>query len=408
VIFEIDLFVLTANRKALPDIMNYVFLSPHFPPNYYLFCIRLRELGGVALGVADESYDNLRPELRQALNDYYKVSDMHDYDALVRGLGYFTSRYGKLDKLDSFNEYWLQTEAGLRNDFNLDGLRPADMPAMKQKSLMKAVFHKCGIETAAGIVVQDAAQARAFALEAGFPLVAKPDIGVGAHGTWRISDTAQLDSFLADERSTGYFLEKFIRGSIETFDGLTNNRGEIVFCSSLEYSQGIMETVNADNDVYYYTRRVIPADLRAAGTALVREYGLRGRFFHFEFFRTPENKLLGLEVNMRLPGGLTPDMWNFSNDFDIYQQWARIAMDQPFSAKCEYPYHCAYIGRKNRIGYAHKHDEVVAALGKALVHHQEISGVFASALGDYGYLVRSPDISQIHDMARLIHRHAGV
>jgi len=70
------------------------------------------------LGLADAEYDALRPELRQALTEYYRVSDMHNYDELVRALGYFTHRYGKLDRLDSMNEYWLETEARLREDFN--------------------------------------------------------------------------------------------------------------------------------------------------------------------------------------------------------------------------------------------------------------------------------------------------
>src|SRR5512143_682500 len=85
--------------------MNFVFLSPHFPPNYYQFCVHLRNLGANVLGLAEEPYDRLRPELKHALTDYYKVNAMHDYAELVRALGYFTHRYGKIDRLDSLNEY---------------------------------------------------------------------------------------------------------------------------------------------------------------------------------------------------------------------------------------------------------------------------------------------------------------
>jgi len=64
--------------------MNFVYLSPHFPPNYYRFCVGLREEGVNVLGLADAPYESLRPELRGALSEYYRVDDMNSYDALVR------------------------------------------------------------------------------------------------------------------------------------------------------------------------------------------------------------------------------------------------------------------------------------------------------------------------------------
>ena len=36
--------------------MNFVYLSPHFPPNYYRFCAGLREEGVNVLGLADAPY----------------------------------------------------------------------------------------------------------------------------------------------------------------------------------------------------------------------------------------------------------------------------------------------------------------------------------------------------------------
>ncbi|MBN2571723.1 MAG: hypothetical protein JXA68_06310, partial [Ignavibacteriales bacterium] len=94
--------------------MNIVFLSPHFPPHYYLFCVYLRTFGANVLGLADEHYHSLRQELKEVLSDYYKVFDMNSYDELLRALGYFTHKFGKLDRIDSLNEYWLETEAKLR------------------------------------------------------------------------------------------------------------------------------------------------------------------------------------------------------------------------------------------------------------------------------------------------------
>ena len=56
--------------------MNFVFLSPHFPPNYYQFAVALRNQGVNVLGLADERYDSLRPELKAAMGEYYHVDDI--------------------------------------------------------------------------------------------------------------------------------------------------------------------------------------------------------------------------------------------------------------------------------------------------------------------------------------------
>ncbi len=130
--------------------MNFVFLSPHFPPNYYQFAAALKNHGVTVLGLADENYDSLRPELKSVLTEYFRVNNMHNYDELVRALGYFTHRYGKLDRLDSHNEYWLETEARLRTDFNIPGIRSDQIDRIKRKSRMRETFLKAGIKVARG------------------------------------------------------------------------------------------------------------------------------------------------------------------------------------------------------------------------------------------------------------------
>lgn len=382
--------------------VNFVFLSPHFPPNYYQFCVALRRLGATVLGIADEPYDTLRWELKDALNEYYFVDNLHQYDSLVRGLGYFTHHYGKLDGLDSHSEYWMETEARLRMDFNIEGLKVDDLPPIKRKSMMKRMFQKAGVDAAPGVLLKSAAAGRRFVREVGFPVIAKPDVGVGAYNTYRFDEPAQLEAFLTTLPPVDYFLEKFVEGKIQTYDGLTDHNGDIVFSSSMEYSAGIMETVNTDGDIYYYTLRDIPVDLEAAGRAVVKAYGIKKRFFHFEFFRTPDGRIVALEVNMRPPGGLTTDMFNFSNNIDIYFEWANVILHNRFTSVVNRPYHTCYVGRKGNRAYAHSHSEIIRRFGSRVAHHETISGVFAAALGNYGYVVRSSNLEEIHEMAQFI------
>jgi len=51
---DIQLHLTFENRGvAFKKTMNFVYLSPHFPPNYYFFCVHLRRLGANVLGLAD-------------------------------------------------------------------------------------------------------------------------------------------------------------------------------------------------------------------------------------------------------------------------------------------------------------------------------------------------------------------
>jgi hypothetical protein len=387
--------------------MNFIYLSPHFPPNYYQFCVNLQLLGVTVLGLADEPYELLRPELKAALKEYYRVNDMHNYDELLRALGYFTHRYGKIDRIDSQNEYWLETEARLRTDFNIPGLQVADMQRIKRKSVMKQVFTKAGIQAAHGRVVKNIQDARRLIQETGYPVVAKPDIGVGAAKTFKIHNETELEQFFAQKPIVDYIIEEFIDGIICTFDGITDRAGNPVFYTSHQYSQGIMETVNSDDNIYYYSLREIPPDLEEAGRRVLKAFDVRERFFHFEFFRNPQNQIVALEVNMRPPGGMTTDMFNYACDVDIYKEWANIIVHDKFTTDYTRKYHCSYIGRKFNRSYAHTNEEITAAFGDMIMHQEEISGIFSAALGDYGYLIRSPDLAEIHTIAQFIHQQAA-
>jgi hypothetical protein len=387
--------------------MNFVYLSPHFPPNYRNFSIHLKNLGVTVLGLADEPYDMLHPELKSALTEYYRVNNMHSYDELLRALGYFTHRYGKIDRIDSLNEYWLQTEAQLRTDFNIPGVKNDNIDKIKRKSLMKQLYVKAGVQVARGKVIRTLAEANALIEEIGYPVVAKPDIGVGAATTYKIHNPSELADFFATKPDVDYIMEEFVDGIIQSFDGLTDRDGKLVFYTAHQYSQGIMETVNQDDLVYYYSLRDIPADLEAAGRRTLKAFAVKERFFHFEFFRRrSDNEIVALEVNMRPPGGLTTDMFNYANDINIYAEWAHVIVHNHFTAQFSRPYHCAYIGRKFNRNYTHSHEQVLAEVGPRICHHEPISGVFSAALGDYGYLVRTPEMDEVLEMARFIQKMA--
>jgi hypothetical protein len=232
--------------------------------------------------------------------------------------------------------------------------------------------------------------------------VAKPDVGVGAARTYKIENEAELEAYLADKPPTDYIVEEFIKGELVTYDGMTGRNGEIAFDSTFHYSMGVMEVVNSQLDIYYWMPRAIPADIQEVGRAMARAFDLRERPFHFEIFRTASGALIPLEVNMRPPGGWTVDMWNYSNDFDFYREWANVLVHGAFEATIDRPYNVLYASRRDGRPYVMTHDEVLATFGDLIVHESRMERVLASAMGDNGFVLRSPELEPLVEAAKRI------
>jgi len=382
--------------------MNFVFLSPSFPANYYLFCAALKKEGVSVLGIGEPSFGELRSELREALAWYCQVGDLRDRAQVSGAMRFLSDRFGTIDRIDSLNEYWLETEAQLRTEFGISGIQAADVAEVRRKSLMKKVFARTGIPHARGRLVSDAGQAHELAGELNFPIVVKPDDGMGAEFTYRLNSPLELDRFLDGKPDRDFIMEEFIDGGIVTFDGLAGPDGGIVFCTSHVYGQGVMEAVLADMHISYYSLREIPGDIMDAGQKLVKGFNVRERFFHFEFFRRPDGTLCALEVNIRPPGGMTMDMFNYACDIDMYAVWAgmmaRGAVRLDYSRK----YYCGYAGRKNRLSYAHSHDEILDRLGGLIIHHEGLPPILARAMGDIGYLIRAGRGGEVENAVNFI------
>lgn len=382
--------------------MNFVMISPHFPANFETFAVRLRESGFNTLGIADTPYEQLSEGLRNSLTEYYRVDNMEDYEQVYRAVGYFAHKYGRIDRVESHNEYWLELDAKLRTDFNVSGYKTEDMLAIKTKAQMKEVFRKAGLKVAKGRVFKDDADARKLAKELKFPVIIKPNSGVGASDTYKIKSADELEAFFGYKNAhVEYIMEEFIEGDIVTFDGLTDKDGNIVFYSSLEYSEVVLDTVEKDNDMFYYVPREIKQDLVKLGEKCVEAFKVRERFFHFEYFRVKKTgELMPLEINCRPPGGLTIDMWNYANDFDVFKEYANIVKENKFYSNITHPWNVVYISRKANKNYKHSIDEVCQKYAGNIISVQTVPGVFAKIMGEHGILARTETMEQMHEIVR--------
>ena len=144
--------------------MNFIFISPNFPHTYWQFCECLHRNGIRVLGIGDSPYDSLEAPLKAALTEYYRVNSLEDYDQVYRAVAFLAFKYGRVDWIESMNEYWLEQDARLRQDFNVTtGIRSDRIGIIKNKSSMKQVYRQAGIPTARQRVASDAEAGRASA-----------------------------------------------------------------------------------------------------------------------------------------------------------------------------------------------------------------------------------------------------
>jgi hypothetical protein len=388
--------------------MNFVFFSAHFPAFNQDFIHHLSRFGANVLGIGDCHYDALSDHLKSSLTDYYQVSDQDNYEEVLKAVGYFTFKYGKIDRFESLNEHWLELEARIRTDFNIEGVKSDAVQDFRRKSRMKNFFLKSGIKMIPYLDKLTGPKLKAFIKENGYPIIVKPDKGSGANLTFKISTDAELRDFLSNKpEGVEFIAEVFIDGIIVTYDGLVSREGNILFESSTVYEQSIMDVVNNDDHVHYVTLPRVSDETRQAGQRIIKSFNAREKFYHLELFKSRKNgEIIALEVNMRPPGAWMTDAINFSYDMDIYREWANMVVnnlvDGPFTGK----YHTAYASRKHHKNYLYDHGSVIDQINGHLVKHSPIEPIFSRAMGNYAYQFRTTLLEDVKKIIDLIQREA--
>lgn len=375
---------------------NFVFISPNFPSNYWMFCRELKKNGLNVLGIGDQPYEELSQDLKNSLNEYYKVSNLENDDEVYRAVAFFIFKHGRIDWLESNNEYWLERDARLRTDFNITtGFQAADIPHIKLKSKMKEFYKKAGIPVARYHMVDTLENCLEFAAQVGYPVVAKPDSGVGASHTFKITNEQDMKNFFdlkwPDET---YIMEEFINGEVNSYDAIIDSNGEPMFETGNVTPMSIMDIVNNNDNSIYYILKNLPEDTRAAGRATVKSFGVKSRFVHFEFFRLQKDQeglgkkgdIVALEVNMRPCGGFTPDMIDYAHSTDVYKIWAdMVAFDRstmPVGAAS----YCAFAGRRDGKDFALTHADIMEKYAANIKMAERLPEVLATAMGNQMYV----------------------
>ncbi len=392
--------------------MNFVFISPQFPKHYWNFCDRLHKNGVNVLGIGDSPFETLRDELKNSLSEYYYLPNLGDYDAMLRAVAFLEFKHGKIDWLESNNEFWLEQDAKLRTDFHITtGEQFENISRIKSKSAMKKYYKLAKVPTARLQKVTTFDAAKNFIAEVDYPVIIKPDIGVGATDTFKINSAADLANFFANHVEVPHVMEEFITGDICSYDAILNSKSEPLLESMTVWPPSIVDIVLKQLDLSYYTVDYVPEKLREIGRATAKSFGVKSRFVHLEFFRLTQAKkglgeigdFVGLEVNMRPAGGYTPDMINFAQSTDVYQIWAdMVTADKRILPDNGKHFYCVYASRRDIHNYKHSHEEILSRYEKNIVMCERMPEMMIPQMGNQMYTAKVADLAATQEFIKFV------
>ena len=384
--------------------MNYLLVSPNFPISQEFFAKGLKEKGINVLGVGSESYDALSQTLKDNLVEYFRVNDLEDYEEVFRAVAFLTYKHGKINRIESNNEYWLELDARLREDFNIYGVKPKQLELTKYKSKMKTMFKEAGARVAKGYAANNKEELNGILKKLELPLIAKPDNGVGSANTYKLLTQRDVEEFINEwNEKVSYFFEEFVEnGVLCTYDGLTNQHGDIVFETSFIYTQPTLDLVNNGLDYANIIEPNIDPKLKELGQRIVYKFGIRERFFHIEFFRLPDGEYIALEYNNRIAGGTCIDLYNYSYNISLYKIYADVVLDKKIKDIITNKYTLS-LSRRNRYQYKNSLEDIKAKYSYSIRMITTVPEVFSAAMGNTIIIISVENKEQITEVMNYVH-----
>jgi len=392
--------------------MNFILISPQFPDTYYKFAKALQQRGFTVLGIGDTPYNELRDDVKQSLKEYYYCQNMNDYQAMYKAVAFFAFKYGRIDGIESHNEWWLETDAKLHTDFNVKtGVGYPEIQDYKAKSIMKRYFQTANVPSARWHLISDYQSCLSFINEVGYPVFVKPNIGVGSNHSYKISDEHELLRFFESKHNELYIMEEFIDGQIVSYDGVCDSQGHVLFEASNIFPMPNYLVVNDSSDDMYYTSPYVADDLSVYGKSIIKAYHLSQRIFHLEFFRLNKDyphlgkkgELVALEVNMRPAGGYTPEMISVAKQMSLYEAWADVfTYDQVRLEATSQKYFVAAPSRRKQLSYRHSHEDILKTYGPSIFMHGAYAPIISDGMGDYFYLGKFESITEINEFFKYV------
>jgi hypothetical protein len=309
--------------------IDVVFLEPCFPANQREFVRGLHAVGARITGIGERPKEALDEEMKHWLFHYEQVPNVTDPQAVERVVRFAQSKV-HVDRLEATVEAHVMCAAKVREACGIEGTSVNTTFLCRDKPAMKEALREAGIPCAQSIGSDDAAEILDFSKRIGFPVIVKPRDAAGASATYRCDDEDELKQALAAchvGQGANVAVEEFIEGHEGFWDTITIG-GEVAHEFVTHYYPGVLEAMRKRwiSPQFVTTNRVDKApgyeEVMVLGRKVIEALGIETSATHMEWFFGPKG-LKFSEIGCRPPGVGAWDLYNASNDFDIYREWAQ-------------------------------------------------------------------------------------
>ena len=359
-----------------------VFIAPHFLENTNRYLSAFAALHGVNLSVVSEDPESALPAaLRGRIALHYKVDHALDAGELTKAVGWIHAR-ARVDRLTGGLEQLQMPMAAVRDALDLEGLRTDTARAFRDKDRMKEVLRAAGVPVATSTLARSPSELRAFIERVGYPVIVKPQAGLGARATYRVTSAADLAALAPPSPAEPLQIEEFVRAREHTCETVTIG-GRAVWRSGTRYFPSPLEAIETPWMQYCV---LLPREdedtewtrfANINGAALTALFGRAGgsaagtALTHMEWFLKDDGTALVNEVGVRPPGVAIMPLMGLAHDVNFFAKWAElIAFDRFDPPARRYAAGAAFFrghGGGTRIASVEGIEEAVVATADALV-----------------------------------------
>ena len=147
------------------------------------------------------------------------------------------------------------------------------------------------------------------------------------------------------------------------------------------------------------------------GQNVLKSFGVKKRCFHIEFFKLNTDKeglgkkgeIVGLEVNMRSPGGDTPDLLSIAIDDSYYDCYADVICFNKINVDLNKTHYIAIsVSKKDRFKYVHNHEEIEANYKDNIIRRGFYDKANALVMGNEFYFARFKTVNEALEFQKFV------
>lgn len=381
-----------------------VFIAPLFLETTNRYVEGFANIDNVTLSVISQDPESSIPRaLKSRVTGHYRVTDTLDPQQLTVATRALGKGIGKVDRLVGVLEQLQLPMAEVRDTLGIEGINGEVARNFRDKDRMKDVLRAADVPVAKSGLATSTDALRKFIDQVGYPIIVKPQAGLGTRATYRITSKEDLEALekqgLNPSPQEPLQCEQFVVAREHSCETVTV-RGKPVWRSGTRYFPTPLEVLEnpwmqycvllpREDDLPEFKKfePINKAALdalfgsssqSAAGTALT----------HMEWFLLENGSALVNEVGARPPGVQIMPLMSLAHETDFFADWARLMAVEEFTPKArKWSTGAAFFrgqGRGERIVSVEGIEKAVAEAGDALVEFRTPKVGMARASGYEG------------------------